>query len=41
MHATSCRRQESAERERVARELEASGDSVAAETARLMRKHNR
>ena len=29
-----------AERERIARELEASGDSVAAETARLMRKHN-
>ena len=30
-----------AERERIARELEASGDSMAAETARLMRKHNR
>jgi transcriptional regulator len=30
-----------AERERIAREFEASGDSVAAETARLMRKHNR
>jgi transcriptional regulator len=30
-----------AERERIARELEASGDSVAAETARLMREHNR
>ena len=29
-----------AERERIARELEASGDSMAAETARLMRKHN-
>ena len=29
-----------AERERIARELEASGDSVAADTARLMRKHN-
>lgn len=29
-----------AERERIARELEAGGDSVAAETARLMRKHN-
>ena len=29
-----------AERERIARELESSGDSVAAETARLMRKHN-
>jgi transcriptional regulator len=29
-----------AERERIARDLEASGDSVAAETARLMRKHN-
>ncbi len=29
-----------AERERIARELEASGDSVAAETARLMREHN-
>lgn len=29
-----------AERERIARELEASGDSVAAETARLMRKHD-
>jgi transcriptional regulator len=29
-----------AERERIARELEASGDSVAAETAQLMRKHN-
>lgn len=29
-----------AERERIARELEASGDGVAAETARLMRKHN-
>ena len=28
-----------AERERIARELEASGDSVAAETARLMREH--
>ncbi len=28
-----------AERERIAREFEASGDSVAAETARLMRKH--
>jgi len=28
-----------AERERIANELEASGDSVAAETARLMRKH--
>ena len=30
-----------AERERIARELEASGDSVAAETARLMREHKR
>jgi len=30
----------SAERERIAHALEASGDSVAAETARLMRKHN-
>jgi transcriptional regulator len=30
-----------AERERIARELEASGDGVAAETARLMRKHNK
>jgi len=30
-----------AERERIARSLEASGDSVAAETARLMREHNR
>jgi len=29
-----------AERERIARELDASGDSVAAETARLMRKYN-
>jgi transcriptional regulator len=29
-----------AERERIARELEASGDSVTAETARLMRKFN-
>jgi transcriptional regulator len=29
-----------AERERIARELEASGDGVAAETARLMRKHS-
>jgi len=29
-----------AERERIARELEASGDSVEAETARLMRKYN-
>jgi transcriptional regulator len=29
-----------AERERIARELEASGDSIAAETARLMRSHN-
>jgi transcriptional regulator len=29
-----------AERERIARELEASGDSMAGETARLMRKHN-
>ncbi len=29
-----------AERERIARELEAGGDGVAAETARLMRKHN-
>jgi transcriptional regulator len=29
-----------AERERIAGELEASGDSVAAETARLMRKYN-
>ena len=29
-----------AERERIAGELEASGDSVAAETARLMRKHS-
>jgi transcriptional regulator len=28
-----------AERERIARELEAGGDSVAAETARLMRRH--
>ena len=28
-----------AERERIARDLEASGDSVAAETARLMREH--
>jgi len=28
------------ERERIARELEASGDSVAAETAKLMREHN-
>ena len=28
-----------AERERIARELEASGDSLAAETARLMREH--
>jgi len=28
-----------AERERIARELEASGDSMAAETARLMREH--
>jgi transcriptional regulator len=30
-----------AERERIERELEAGGDSVAAETARLMREHNR
>ena len=30
-----------AERERIARALEAGGDSVAAETARLMREHNR
>ena len=30
-----------AERERIARELEARGDSVAAETARLMREHGR
>lgn len=30
-----------AERERIARELEASGDSVAAATARLMREYNR
>ena len=30
-----------AERERIERELEASGDSVAAETAQLMRAHNR
>jgi len=30
----------SAERERIERELEAGGDSVAAETARLMREHN-
>ena len=30
-----------AERERIARELEAGGDSVAADMARLMRKHNR
>ncbi len=30
-----------AERERIARDLEAGGDSVAAETARLMREHNR
>lgn len=30
-----------AERERIARELETSGDSMAAETARLMRQHNR
>jgi transcriptional regulator len=30
-----------AERERIVRELEASGDSVAAETAKLMREHNR
>jgi len=30
-----------AERERIVRELEASGDSVAAETAQLMRTHNR
>jgi transcriptional regulator len=30
-----------AERERIARELEASGDGVAADTARLMREHNR
>jgi len=30
-----------AERERIARELEAGGDGVAAETAQLMRKHNR
>jgi transcriptional regulator len=29
-----------AERERIARELEASGDSVAADTARLMRVHS-
>jgi transcriptional regulator len=29
-----------AERERIARELEASGDTVAAETARLMREHS-
>lgn len=29
-----------AERERIARDLEANGNSVAAETARLMRKHN-
>ncbi|OGA23544.1 MAG: hypothetical protein A3I01_13115 [Betaproteobacteria bacterium RIFCSPLOWO2_02_FULL_65_24] len=29
-----------AERERIARELEAGGEGVAAETARLMRKHN-
>ena len=29
-----------AERERIARELEAGGDSVAGETARLMRKHS-
>lgn len=29
-----------AERERIERELEASGDSVAAETAQLMRQHN-
>jgi transcriptional regulator len=29
-----------AERERIARELEVGGDSVAAETARLMREHN-
>ncbi|MFH1043498.1 MAG: FMN-binding negative transcriptional regulator [Pseudomonadota bacterium] len=29
-----------AERERIARKLETSGDSAAAETARLMRKHN-
>jgi len=29
-----------AERERIAREFEASGDSVAAETARLMRRHS-
>ncbi len=29
-----------AERERIARALEANGDSVAAETARLMRQHN-
>lgn len=29
-----------AERERIERELEASGDSVAAETAKLMREHN-
>ena len=28
-----------AERERIARDLEAGGDSVAIETARLMRKH--
>ena len=31
----------SAERERIAGDLEAGGDSVAAETARLMREHNR
>lgn len=30
-----------AERERIVRELESGGDSVAAETARLMREHNR
>ncbi|MEK7437433.1 MAG: FMN-binding negative transcriptional regulator [Pseudomonadota bacterium] len=30
-----------AERERIARDLEAGGDSLAAETARLMREHNR
>ena len=29
-----------AERERIARELEASGEGVAAETAQLMREHN-
>ena len=29
------------ERERIARELESSGDSLAGETARLMREHNR